>query len=188
MGPEGAILCHVFYAWAISYGVDENGQLDVPEGGEAPDGPIDLVHHGDGEIKREEDRKIRKSRMSGVLEVILTKMDECGIMRKPSWDGVRALLLILPLTEGMSDLHCAGNELTCRGVHSGGASRDVRSCDLASIHSLLLHRCRVRWGTLCFFEGERRHGPVGCAQHARGQDTYLLVYVHRRALPRRRSL
>jgi hypothetical protein len=36
MGPEGAILCHVLYAWAVSYGVDEQGQLDVPDGGGAP--------------------------------------------------------------------------------------------------------------------------------------------------------
>lgn len=80
--------------------MDENGQLDIPEGGAAPDGPIDLTKAGEGEMKREADRQARKTRMVAVVELILRKMDEAGIMRKPSWDGVRALLLILPLTEG----------------------------------------------------------------------------------------
>lgn len=102
MGTEGAILCHVLYAWALSYGVDENGTLDVPEGGDAPDGPVDLIQPSLGERKREADREIRKVRMKLALEVILKEIDEAGIMRKPSWDGVRALLMILPLTEGMT--------------------------------------------------------------------------------------
>ena len=100
MGPEGAVLCHVLYAWAVSYGVDEHGQLDVPEGGDAPDGPIDLATVGEGEMKREADRQRRKARLMLVLEVILREIDKNGIMRKPSWDGVRVLLLVLPLTEG----------------------------------------------------------------------------------------
>lgn len=100
LGPEGAILCHVLYAWAVSYGVDEHGRLDVPEGGDAPDEHVDLSKHSAGELKREQDRQRRKDTMRGVLEYILRRIDECGVMRKPSWDGVRALLMILPLTEG----------------------------------------------------------------------------------------
>jgi len=41
-----------FYAWAVSQGVDEYGELDVQEGGEAPDGPVDLLNPGPGELKR----------------------------------------------------------------------------------------------------------------------------------------
>lgn len=100
MGPEGAILCHVLYAWAVSYGVDEHGRLDVPEGGDAPAGLVDLMKHNEGEIKREQDRQRRRAAMAQILEVILRRIDQCGVMRKPSWDGVRALLLILPLTDG----------------------------------------------------------------------------------------
>lgn len=100
MGPEGAILCHVLYAWALSYGVDENGQLDIPEGGGAPLGPLSLVAPGENEMRREGDRQRRFSRMKSVVELVLREIDECGIMRKPTWDGVRSLLLILPLTEG----------------------------------------------------------------------------------------
>jgi hypothetical protein len=100
MGPEGAILCHVLYAWALSYGVDENGQLDIPEGGGSPLGPLSLVAPGENEMRREGDRQRRFSRMKSVVELVLREIDECGIMRKPTWDGVRSLLLILPLTEG----------------------------------------------------------------------------------------
>jgi hypothetical protein len=102
MGPEGAILCHVLYAWATSYGVDENGQLDVPEGGGEPVGQLDPLAVSDGEVKRERDRQTRKTKMAAVVQVILKEIDDCGVMRKPTWDGVRCLLLILPLTDGES--------------------------------------------------------------------------------------
>lgn len=102
MGPEGAILCHVLYAWALSYGVDANGELDVPEGGLEPLGPLPLDNASDNELLRELDRQRRFSNMREAVEVVLKEIDECGVMRKPTWDGVRVLLLILPLTEGIS--------------------------------------------------------------------------------------
>jgi hypothetical protein len=100
MGPEGAILCHILYAWAVSYGVDERGQLDVPEGGGTPLGPLSPMSPGENEVRREGDRQRRFTKMKLAVQIILREIDECGVMRKPSWDGVRALLLILPLTEG----------------------------------------------------------------------------------------
>lgn len=102
LGPEGAILCHVLYAWAVSYGVDEHGRLDVPEGGGTSGSPISLLEPGKDEIKREEDRQARFAKMRTAVEVILQEIDTCGILRKPTWDGVRVLLLLLPLTEGVS--------------------------------------------------------------------------------------
>nr|XP_018263170.1 uncharacterized protein I303_04663 [Kwoniella dejecticola CBS 10117]OBR85328.1 hypothetical protein I303_04663 [Kwoniella dejecticola CBS 10117] len=102
MGPEGACLCHVLYAWAVSYGVDEYGKLDIPEGGGTPLEDISLLGPGDFEMRRETDRQKRRERMRSVAEVILREIDECGIMRKPTWDGVRVLLLVLPLTDGIA--------------------------------------------------------------------------------------
>ncbi|WRT66252.1 uncharacterized protein IL334_003205 [Kwoniella shivajii] len=102
MGPEGAVLCHVLYAWAVSYGVDHYGRLDIPEGGGAPLENINLLSPGDGELQRETDRLKRKEKMRAVIEVILKEIDECGMMRKPTWDGVRVLLLVLPLTDGIA--------------------------------------------------------------------------------------
>ncbi|WWD17398.1 hypothetical protein CI109_101839 [Kwoniella shandongensis] len=102
MGPEGAILCHVLYAWAVSYGVDENGLLDVPEGGGAPLDEVNLLGPSESEIVRERDRQRRKDKMRKVIEVVLKEIDDCGVLRKPTWDGVRVLLTVLPLTEGIS--------------------------------------------------------------------------------------
>ncbi|WWC89458.1 uncharacterized protein L201_004382 [Kwoniella dendrophila CBS 6074] len=102
MGPEGAILCHVLYAWAVSYGVDEYGKLDVPEGGGPALDEVSLLGPGDIEMKRENDRQRRKEKMRQVIEFILKEIDEHGLMRKPTWDGVRVLLLVLPLTDGIS--------------------------------------------------------------------------------------
>jgi hypothetical protein len=118
MGAEGAILCHVLYAWAVSYGVDEYGQLDVVEGGGVEYEPVDMFVPGASEQKREGDRRRRMEKMSAVVRVILKEIDEGGVMRKPTWDGVRCLLLVLPLTEGK--LYSSGstwikaNILRCR--------------------------------------------------------------------------
>lgn len=82
--------------------MDENGQLDVPEGGGEPLGPLPLGSPSENELRREADRQRRFQRMRGAVEVALKEIDEHGVMRKPTWDGVRSLLLILPLTEGIS--------------------------------------------------------------------------------------
>lgn len=37
-----------------------------------------------------------------MLREVLELVDYHSIMRKPSWDGIRVLLLILPLLEGES--------------------------------------------------------------------------------------
>ena len=103
LGPEGALLCHVLYAWATSYGVDENGRLDIPEGGGEPMRNLSLLDPGKDEVKREADRQARFAKMRVAVEIILQEIDACGILRKPTWDGVRVLLLLLPLTEGMFD-------------------------------------------------------------------------------------
>ncbi|GMK59564.1 hypothetical protein CspeluHIS016_0801700 [Cutaneotrichosporon spelunceum] len=102
MGSVGAVLCHCLYAWGLSYGVDERGQLDVAEGGGESLGPLNLVSAGESEVRRERDRQRRRDKFSGVVRTILREIDEYGILRKPSWDGIRAALLILPLTEGIS--------------------------------------------------------------------------------------
>lgn len=100
MDIENAILCHVLYAWAVSYGVDEYGRLDLPEGGREPLTGVNVTSACSGEVQREKDRSVRMEKMKSAVEVILKEIDDCGVMRKPTWDGVRVLLMILPLTEG----------------------------------------------------------------------------------------
>jgi len=45
-------------------------------------------------------RRERRERTNAMVREILQLVDSYSIMRKPSWDGVRVLLLLLPLMEG----------------------------------------------------------------------------------------
>ena len=69
--------------WAASYGVDEYGR-------EEP-------HDGTQGVRR------RKKKTNEMVQEVLHLIDIHGLPRKPSWDGVRVLLLIMPLTEGLGD-------------------------------------------------------------------------------------
>ncbi|KAH9946221.1 uncharacterized protein BXZ73DRAFT_86390 [Epithele typhae] len=75
----GQLIALVLVVWAASYGLDEGGE-EVPE-------------------FRGEDFQQRKERVNDMLVELLYLVDIHGLLRKPCWDGVRALLLILPLTE-----------------------------------------------------------------------------------------
>jgi hypothetical protein len=103
MGKDGSILVHIMYAWACSYGVDETGNLDVPErnwpGGVLPPETGYVWSH---DQVRERDRIGRRAKTDGVVAKILKEIDDAGIMRRHSFDGVRCLLLLLPLTEYVS--------------------------------------------------------------------------------------
>lgn len=123
MGPEGAVLCHSLYAWGISFGIDERGQADVADSGGEPTGPLNLLNPGEQELRREQDRQRRLEKLNRVVRAILGEIDECGLLRRPSWDGIRAILLILPLTEGKFSHHCIKCESSL--THITGISSPV---------------------------------------------------------------
>jgi hypothetical protein len=66
--------------WAASFGVNEYG--------------IEELHHGEAAIRS------RREATNEMVRDMLHLVDIHGIMRKPTWDGVRALHLLLPLTQG----------------------------------------------------------------------------------------
>jgi hypothetical protein len=80
LGPLGELIAKVLVIWAASYGVDERG-IELP-----PDG-IEGV-------------KMRRKKCKEMVKELLALIDAYAILRKPSWDGVRVLLLTIPLTEG----------------------------------------------------------------------------------------
>ena len=80
--PQTAPLALALVVWAASYGLNEAGE-EI----------IELV---------DEDLQQRKERVNEMLLELLYLIDIHGILRKPTWDGVRALLLTMPLTEGVS--------------------------------------------------------------------------------------
>lgn len=82
----GQLVAMLLVVWAASFGVDEYG--------------IDNTQHGVRLNLRE-----RKQTTNEMVRDLLTLFDIHGVMRKPTWDGVRAVLLLLPLTEGRSPLY-----------------------------------------------------------------------------------
>jgi hypothetical protein len=81
LGPEGKLLAIILVIWAISFGVDESGKP-------LPPAVLDSASS-------------RKERCNKALSQVFQYIDQHGIMRRASWDGVRALLLLFPLTEGL---------------------------------------------------------------------------------------
>ena len=76
----GQLIALVLVVWAASYGINEAGE-EIAE----------LI---------DEDFQQRKERVNEMLFELLYLIDIHGLLRKPSWDGVRVLLLTMPLTEG----------------------------------------------------------------------------------------
>lgn len=79
--------------------MNEAGQLDVND-----DEQVDVIVPAINQDTlarqaRERSRNLRKHKTNAVVKMILREIDDATIMRRQTWDGVRCLLLILPLTE-----------------------------------------------------------------------------------------
>jgi len=81
LGVPGRLVAMCLVAWAASFGHNEEGRSDQPSD------PKDWVPSA-------------KSRTNNMVKEVLYLIDSYGIIRKPTWDGVVALLTILPLTKG----------------------------------------------------------------------------------------
>lgn len=79
LGVAGELICMVLVTWAASFGVNEYGE-EEPHGGAA------AIRH-------------RKDHTNEMVRELLYLVDTHALLRKPSWDSVRFLLLLLPLTE-----------------------------------------------------------------------------------------
>ncbi|KAG9124802.1 hypothetical protein FRC07_010200 [Ceratobasidium sp. 392] len=79
LGVAGSMICMLLVTWAATYGVNEYGV-------EEPSNGLEGVRE-------------RRRRCNDMIREILGLIDKHGLLRKPTWDGVRVLLLIMPLTE-----------------------------------------------------------------------------------------
>lgn len=80
LGIPGQLIAMLLAVWAASFGVNEYG--------------IEELHHGEAVIRN------RRETTNEMVQEMLHLIDIHGILRKPTWDGVRALHLLLPLTQG----------------------------------------------------------------------------------------
>ncbi|EIW85412.1 hypothetical protein CONPUDRAFT_162612 [Coniophora puteana RWD-64-598 SS2] len=116
IGVEGEMIAMLLVIWAASFGVNECG-IDVEEF--EPPSPISPTHPA---TSQDDDsyRRVRAMRTDAMTREALRLIDIHGILRRPTWDGVRVLLLILPLTQGiLSPMErIAMQEATLAQVHT----------------------------------------------------------------------
>ncbi|KAL1669321.1 hypothetical protein GGG16DRAFT_127897 [Schizophyllum commune] len=105
LGAPGEILTLVLVVWAASFGVDERGVCEPSSVDEDPNrartrsASTTTSAHGHKACDASTKRQGRKDRTIAMLRELLELVDMHGLLRKPSWDGCRALLLITPLLE-----------------------------------------------------------------------------------------
>ena len=80
LGIPGQLIAMLLAIWAASFGVNEYG--------------IEEQHHSEAVVRS------RREATNEMVREMLYLIDIHSILRKPTWDGVRALHLLLPLTQG----------------------------------------------------------------------------------------
>ena len=116
LGHEGGLIAMILVVWAASFGLDECGVSEVEHIEQtSEESVIHVTNSSPKSIKKEDSERAsekkgrmvtvgkireRKEKTDAMLREILELIDFHGVMRRPTWDGVRALLLIMPLMEG----------------------------------------------------------------------------------------
>ncbi|KAG8808002.1 hypothetical protein FRC17_004179 [Serendipita sp. 399] len=129
LSVEGQLIGKILVVWAAAYGVDESG-IEQPENSHI-------------EVQK------RRTRVKSMIEEVMRLIDNLSLLRKPSWDGVRCLLLTLPLTEDvlsnpmdrLSMYECAIQQVYTLCQHDGvlaGATSESRAANA-------LVRARIFW-------------------------------------------
>lgn len=119
LGSEGMVLALLLVVWAASFGVDESGMpmdddfdnsnpLHATEKASSPTISLDSTEVPCGPSNHvkssQDDRKHRRQSITLMLQQILELIDSHSILRRPTVDGARILLLLVPLMEDASYL------------------------------------------------------------------------------------
>ncbi|KAJ7582617.1 hypothetical protein C8J56DRAFT_864712 [Mycena floridula] len=118
LGHEGAILAMILVVWAASFGLDECGVPDDDGSSLATGSSVDpetnritrqvsrpdRTSHSTDSFSRDRARRSRKEKTETMLREVLELVDFHGVLRRPSWDGCRVLLLLLPLLDDTQNL------------------------------------------------------------------------------------
>ncbi|GJJ12260.1 hypothetical protein Clacol_006501 [Clathrus columnatus] len=128
LGIAGQLIAMLFVIWAASYGVDHCGKEDSWNGFQGI--------------------QYRKQTTNAMMQELLCLIDIHGILRKPSWDGVRVLLLAMPLTEEVAE------PLERLTIYETAINQVYTLCSLASPRSVnsgqgdevdAMVRARIYW-------------------------------------------
>lgn len=98
---EGQMIAMLLVTWAASFGVNEYGVEEEvePQSPTIPDRPK-FSPDGDDDFS-DPNLGPRTHRVETMIREVLHLIDIHALLRRPTWDGVRVLLLILPLTQGI---------------------------------------------------------------------------------------
>ncbi|KAF8604613.1 hypothetical protein BDV93DRAFT_507541 [Ceratobasidium sp. AG-I] len=107
LGVAGGMICMLLVTWAATYGVNEYGV-------EEPSNGLEGVRE-------------RRRRCNDMIREVLALIDKHGLLRKPTWDGVRVLLLIMPLTEDVQ------TQLERLAMYEATVSQVYTLCSLGSL-------------------------------------------------------
>ncbi|KAJ7724059.1 hypothetical protein DFH07DRAFT_273891 [Mycena maculata] len=156
LGNEGKILINLLVVWAASFGIDERGLPESDESSRPSSAAEDskpgrrIDQKNDSAFLAERIRVNRKIRTEAMVQEILACIDSHAIMRKPTWDGVRVLLLILPLMEDISisllDRRCMYEATLSQAAScapAGGPSMSLHCFPHASDDTII--RARILW-------------------------------------------
>jgi hypothetical protein len=149
---EGRMLAMVLVTWAASFGIDEYGGEDTQDGASDSHGNPHFSIDGD---HLSHSKRARLLRTEAMVKEILTLVDLHGLLRSPSWDGVRVLLLLLPLTHGIQ------SPLERLAIHEATLSQARLLCslnDAPSVNSGLGPYCDVLVRARIFFSAHILEG------------------------------
>lgn len=94
----------ILVTWAQSFGLNEHGLLQAPADQPAPEGDETLSYISEPFVPPEITQVEWRNKAEEYLREILELLDYHSILRRPSLDGLRALLLLLPLMDGKSSI------------------------------------------------------------------------------------
>ncbi|KAF8905979.1 hypothetical protein CPB84DRAFT_1770713 [Gymnopilus junonius] len=111
LGNEAKLISMVLVAWAASFGFNERGFPnnefpldDRVSPGESHDSPAPHLSSNRKYISLGNMRQQWKTTAESFIHEILDLVDSNGVLRRPTLDGVRLLLLLLPLLEDAQPL------------------------------------------------------------------------------------
>lgn len=102
LSPAENLITLALVTWAASFGLSERGVPldDISTNETSP--ALHTRSHTNSPVGIDDSCNSARERTESMLRELLRLIDMHGIIRQPSWDAVRVLLLVVPLLQGSS--------------------------------------------------------------------------------------